>query len=112
MEELTNEQINKAFGIIFQEYRQKNQITQEKFAEELAKSTKTISQIETGKDGTSKKTDIDFMNFLGITPNTLYKAFITNPDLKKKVEIDEKISELEPNKIDALFKIVEALKSL
>lgn len=112
MEEVTNEQINKVFGIVFQEYRQKNQITQEKFAEELTKSTKTISQIETGKDGTSKKTDIDFMNFLGITPNTLYKEFITNPDLKRKVEIDEKISELEPNKIEALFQIIEALKSL
>lgn len=112
MEEVTNEQINKVFGIVFQEYRQKNQITQEKFAEELTKSTKTISQIETGKDGTSKKTDIDFMNFLGITPNTLYKEFITNPDLKRKVEIDEKISELEPNKIEALFQIVEALKNL
>lgn len=112
MEEVTNEQINKVFGIVFQEYRQKNQITQEKFAEELTKSTKTISQIETGKDGTSKKTDIDFMNFLGITPNTLYKEFITNPDLKRKVEIDEKISELEPNKIEALFQIIEALKNL
>lgn len=112
MEEVTNEQINKVFGIVFQEYRQKNQITQEKFAEELTKSTKTISQIETGKDGTSKKTDIDFMNFLGITPNTLYKEFITNPDLKRKVEIDEKISELEPNKIEALFQIIEVLKNI
>lgn len=112
MEEVTNEQINKVFGIVFQEYRQKNQITQEKFAEELTKSTKTISQIETGKDGTSKKTDIDFMNFLGITPNTLYKSFITNPELKRKVEIDERISELEPNKIEALFQIIEVLKNL
>jgi transcriptional regulator with XRE-family HTH domain len=110
--EITNEQINKQFGAIFQEYRLKNNITQEKFAEELAKSTKTISQIETGKDGTSKKTDVDFMNFLGITPNILYKDFITNPDLKKKVEISEKISELESNKIEALFQIVEVLKNL
>lgn len=110
--EITNEQINKVFGKIFKEYRLKNNITQEKFAEELTKSTKTISQIETGKDGTSKKTDIDFMNSLGITPNILYKKFITNIDLKQKVEISEKISELDPNKIEALFKIVEILKSL
>ncbi len=110
--EVTNEQINKAFGIVFQEYRQKNNITQEKFAEELTKSTKTISQIETGKDGTSKKTDIDFMNFLEIAPNVLYKDFITNPTLKKKVELSEKISELESNKIEALFQIVEVLKNL
>ncbi len=112
MEDITNEQINKIFGIIFQKYRLKKQITQEKFAEKLTKSTKTISQIETGKDGTSKKTDIDFMNFLGITPNTLYKEFITNPEIKKIIEIDEKISELESSKIDALLQIVEILRSL
>lgn len=112
MEDITSEQINKAFGIIFQEYRLKNNITQEKFAEELTKSTKTISQIETGKDGTSKKTDIDFMNYLGITPNTLYKDFITNPEIKRKIEINEKINELTPDKIEALFKIINAIKDL
>lgn len=112
MQEITNEQINKSFGMIFQEYRLKNQITQEKLAEELSKSTKTISQIETGKDGTSKKTDIDFMNFLGITPNTLYRTFITNPELKRKLEIDEKINELDSNKLEALFEIIESLKKI
>ena len=109
---ITNEQINKVFGKIFKEYRLKNNITQEKFGQELTKSTKTISQIETGKDGTSKKTDIDFMNFLGIAPNILYKNFITNIDLKHKIEISEKISELEPDKIEELFKIVQILKNL
>ncbi len=112
MEDITGEQINKAFGIIFQEYRLKNNITQEKFAEELTKSTKTISQIETGKDGTSKKTDIDFMNYLGITPNTLYKDFIINPEVKRKIEINEKINELTPDKIEALFEIINAIKDL
>ncbi|MCI8310284.1 helix-turn-helix domain-containing protein [uncultured Clostridium sp.] len=110
--ETSNEQINKSLGAIFQEYRLKNNITQEKFAEELTKSTKTISQIETGKDGTSKKTDIDFMNYLEIAPNILYKDFITNPTLKKKIEISEKISDLESSKIEALFQIVEVLKNL
>ena len=54
MENITNEQINKVFGMIFQQYRLKNNYTQEKLAEELSKSTKTISQLETAKDGTSK----------------------------------------------------------
>lgn len=112
MEEITNEQVNKIFGMIFQEYRQKNNLTQEKLAEELSKSTKTISQIETAKDGTSKKTDIDLMNFLGIAPNVLYKDFITNPDLKRKIEISEKLEELQPDKMDALFKIIDVLKDL
>lgn len=112
MENLTNDQINKAFGMTFQKYRLKNNLTQEKLAEELSKSTKTISQLETAKDGTSKKTDIDLMNFLGITPNVLYKDFISNPELKQKIEISEKIDELPSDKIDALYKIMDILKDL
>ena len=112
MEDLTNEQINKVFGMIFQTYRQKNNLTQEKLAEELSKSTKTISQLETAKDGTSKRTNIDLMNYLGITPNILYKEFITNPELKKKIEISEKIEELPSDKLNALYKIIDVLKEL
>ena len=112
MEEITNEQVNKIFGMIFQEYRQKNNLTQEKLAEELSKSTKTISQIETAKDGTSKKTDIDLMNFLGITPNVLYKDFITNSDLKRKIDISERIEDLSSEKLDALVKMIDILKEL
>lgn len=112
MDDLTNEQINKVFGMIFQTYRQKNNLTQEKLAEELSKSTKTISQLETAKDGTSKRTDIDLMNFLGITPNILYKEFITNPELKKKIEISEKIEQLPDDKIEAVYKIIDILKEI
>ena len=112
MEDIKNEQINKVFGMIFQKYRLQNNLTQEKLAEKLSKSTKTISQLETAKDGTSKKTDIDLMNFLGITPNILYKDFITNPDLKKKIEISEKIEELPSDKIDAIFTIIDAIKKI
>lgn len=112
MKNLTNEQINKAFGMTFQKYRLMNNLTQEKLAEELSKSTKTISQLETAKDGTSKKTDIDMMNFLGITPNVLYKDFITNPELKQKISISEKIDELSNDKIQALNKIIDVLKEL
>lgn len=112
MENITNKQINKVFGIIFQKYRLKNNYTQEKLAEKLSKSTKTISQLETAKDGTSKMTDINLMNFLGIAPNVLYKEFITNPELKQKIEISEKIDELSNDKIDALFKIIDVLKDL
>ena len=112
MENITNEQINKVFGMIFQQYRLKNNLTQEKLAEELSKSTKTISQLETAKDGTSKKTDIDLMNFLVIAPNVLYKDFKKNPELKQKIEISEKIDELSNDKIEALFKIIDILKGL
>ena len=112
MEVITNEQINKKFGKIFQEYRLKKNLTQEKLAEELSKSTKTISQLETAKDGTSKRTDIDLMNFLGITPNILYKDFITNKEVKQKIELSEKIENLSSDKIEALLKIVDVFRTL
>ena len=112
MEVITNKQINKKFGKTFQEYRLKKNLTQEKLAEELSKSTKTISQLETAKDGTSKRTDIDLMNFLGITPNILYKDFITNKEVKEKIELSEKIENLSSDKIEALLKIVDVFRTL
>lgn len=112
MSELTKEQIDKSFGLIFQTYRQKNNLTQEKLAEALSKSAKSISQIETAKDGTSKKTDIELMNLLEITSNKLYQDFITNPTLKQKIELSEKIENLPAEKIEAVLKIIDVLKDL
>lgn len=103
MENFTNDQINKAFGKTFQKYRLKNNLTQKKLTGKLSKSKKTISQLETAKDATSKKTDIDLMDSLGITPNVLYKDFILNSELKQKIEISEKIYELPNDKIQALY---------
>lgn len=112
MEDITNEQISKAFGLVFQEYRLKKNITQEKLAEILSKSTKTISQLENAKDGTSKKTDINLINTLDIEPNVLYQNFINSPRLKKKIELANKISDLSIEKIDSLIKIVDIIKNL
>ena len=52
------------------------------------------------------------MNFLGSTPNVLYKDFITNSELKQKIEISEKLDELSIDKIQALYKIIDVLKDL
>ena len=106
------DEIKKCFGNIFQKARISKNITQEQIAENLSKSSKTISQIETGKDGTSKQTDIALMNLLEITPNELYKNFITNSSLKRKIELAEEICDLSPSQITALFKIVEAIKEI
>ena len=101
------DEIKKCFGNIFQKARISKNITQEQIAENLSKSSKTISQIETGK-----QTDIALMNLLEITPNELYKNFITNSSLKRKIELAEEICDLSPSQITALFKIVEAIKEI
>ena len=112
MSELTNQEINKKLGAIFQKYRLKNNLTQEQLSEIFDKSPKTISRIETGKDGTSKKTDINLMNYLEITPNILYKDFITNENLIQKIKLFEKIDILTPEQIEAITKIIDIIKTL
>ena len=112
MSELTNQEINKKLGAIFQEYRLKNNLTQEQLSEIFDKSPKTISRIETGKDGTSKKTDINLMNYLEIMPNILYKDFITNENLIQKIKLFEKIDILTPEQIEAITKIIDTIKTL
>ncbi len=47
MDDISSDNIKKILGSVFQEYRLKNDLTQEKLAERLSKSVKTISQIET-----------------------------------------------------------------
>lgn len=112
MSELTNQEINKKLGAIFQKYRLKNNLTQEQLSEIFDKSPKTISRIETGKDGTSKKTDINLMNYLEIMPNILYKDFITNENLIQKIKLFEKIDILTPEQIEAITKIIDTIKTL
>ena len=65
-----------------------------------------------GKDGTSKQTDIALMNLLEITPNELYKNFITNKNLKLKMELEEKINSLSFEQIEAVSDIIEIIKKI
>ena len=112
MEKITNSYINKRMGKSLQRFRLKQGLTQEQLADKIGKSAKTISQIETGKDGTSKRTDLEYINMLGIMPNALYREFITNSDLKKRMDVCEKIDNLPKEKRDALYKIVDAVEKI
>ena len=112
MEKITNAYINKRIGKSLQRFRVKQRLTQEQLADKMGKSSKTISQIETGKDGTSKRTDLEYINLLGIMPNALYREFITNSDLKKRMDLCERIDDLPKEKRDALSKIVDAIEKI
>ena len=112
MNNIENNKINKSIGKVLQKARLEKGLTQEQLADQLLKSPKTISQIETGKDGTSKKIDVEFMNLLEITPNELYKDFITNENIKYKIDIFERINKLSPNKLRAVEKYIDILEEL
>ena len=55
---------------------------------------------------------INYMNILGITPNTIFASFISNPELVKNIQISEKIACLSDEKKDFLNSILDLLETL
>lgn len=103
--------IDSAFGKILRDFRKKNHLTQEELSEKLGISLKYISRIENGNNGVKTQTLIKYMNILGITPNTIYKDFITNEETVKNIKISEKISSLSEEKKEFLNSIIDLLEN-
>ena len=76
MNSISKSDIDKTFGKILKDFRVKNGFTQEVMAEKLGISLKYISRIENGYSGIKTRTLINYMNILGITPNTIFKELI------------------------------------
>ena len=112
MDSISKSDIDKIFGKILREFRIKSKLTQEQLSEELGISLKYISRIENGNNGIKTQTLIRYMNILGITPNTLYYEFITNPKIKKNIELSEKINALPDEKKEFISSIIDLLNSL
>lgn len=112
MDSISKTDIDKIFGKILKTYRLKKGYTQEVMAEKLGISLKYISRIENGYSGIKTRTLINYMNILGITPNTIYKEFIHNEKIKKQIEISEKLNDLPEEKLIFISTIIELLKNL
>ncbi len=104
--------IDKIFGKVLRDFRKKNKLTQEELSEKLGISLKYISRIENGNNGVKTETLIKYMNILGITPNTIFKDLLTNPNSIKNAEISEKIVKLSDEKKDFLNSIIDLLENL
>lgn len=112
MDSILKSDIDKNFGKILRDFRLKNKLTQEQLSEELWISLKYISRIENGNNGIKTQTLIKYINLLGITPNTIYKSFITNKEVAKNIELCEKINSLPEDKKDFVNSIVDLLQNL
>lgn len=112
MNSVLKSDIDKSFGKILRDFRIKNKLTQEQLSEKLGISLKYISRIENGNNGVKTQTLINYMNILGITPNTIYAPFITNQEAIKNLEISEKFSSLSDEKKDFINSIIDLLKDL
>ena len=104
--------IDKNFGKILRDFRIKNKLTQEQLSEKLGISLKYISRIENGNNGVKTQTLINYMNILGITPNTIYASFITNKDTAKNVEISQKLTSLSDEKKDFINSMIDLLQNM
>lgn len=112
MNSVSKSDIDKNFGKILRDFRVKNNMTQEQLSEKLGISLKYISRIENGNNGVKTQTLINYMNILGITPNTIYASFITNKEAAKNIEISEKLISLTDDKKDFLNSIIDLLINL
>lgn len=112
MNSVLKSDIDKNFGKILRDFRIKNKLTQEQLSEKLGISLKYISRIENGNNGVKTQTLINYMNILGITPNTIYAPFITDKNAAKNIEISEKLSALSDEKKDFINAMIDLLKNL
>jgi len=112
MDNITKKEIDAVVGKIVREYRLKRNLTQEELAENLGLTTKYISRIENGASGLGDETLIKYIDYLGITPNSLYEEFLTNENIKRQLEISKEINKLPENKLDFLVEFIEILKNM
>ncbi len=109
MDSISKTDIDKIFGKILKTYRLKKGYTQEVMAEKLGISLKYISRIENGYSGIKTRTLINYMNILGITPNTIYKEFMTNEEIIKQIKISEKLNQLSEEKLNFVNDMIDLL---
>lgn len=112
MNSVSKTDIDKIFGKILRDFRVKSGFTQEQISEKLGISLKYISRIENGYNGIKTQTLIKYMNILGITPNTLYKEFITNTEVQKNIELSEKINSLSDEQKQFISSVIDLLKNV
>lgn len=112
MNSVSKSDIDKVFGNILREFRIKSGLTQEQISEQLGISLKYISRIENGNNGVKTQTLINYMNILGINPNTLYSEFITNSEVKENIRLSEKINALSKEKKFFISSIIDLLNDL
>ena len=112
MNSISKSDIDKEFGKVLRKFRLKNKLTQEDLAEKLGISLKYISRIENGNNGVKTESLIKYMNLLGITPNVIFKPFITNKEIIENIKISEKIDKLSKDKKEFIEYIIKLLEEL
>lgn len=86
--------------------RKKAGMTQEQLAEAIGMSREVLARIETGKNGTSVDSIINFANYFKVTIDYLLGLINDNPMIE---EITKKIELVSDDKKELLYKCVMGL---
>ena len=111
MNSVSKNEINNSFGKVLKDFRVKKGYTQETMAEKLGISLKYISRIENGNNGVKTQNLIQYMNILGVPPDTLYGKFMTHPNVKKDMDLYNKITELSDEEKEFVSSIIDLVKN-
>ena len=111
MDSFSKAEIDKHFGKVLRNFRKKAKITQEDLAEQLGISLKYISRIENGNNGVKTQNLIQYMNILGVPPDTLFGVFMKHPDVKKDMDLYLKITSLSEEEKEFVSSIIDLLKN-
>ena len=104
---MEKEQINKHIGKICQEYRQKNNLTQNQVAELTGLEPRHISQIERGMSKGSIDTLIKLCNAYKITPDIILYDLL-DESVKNSVSIyDEDFKKLSKKDKESILHFIE-----
>lgn len=99
--------INKHIGNICQQYRQKNNLTQNQVAELTGLEPRHISQIERGLSKGSIDTLLKLCNAYKITPDIILYDLL-DEDIKKSISIyDEKFKKLNKKDKDSILHFID-----
>lgn len=105
-------EMDRVIGSILRGYRNHFKYTQAQMSEKLGISEKYVSRMENGIGGISKETLIKCVNILGVSPNSLFKDFVTNKKVLREIELVESLSSLPEKKLEFANEFLKKLVEL
>ena len=107
------EDIKKNLGKRLKYLRTKENITQEKLAENLGLQPQTITFLETGRVFISCEVWVKFVNYFNVSPDFFFSQGILDTSeetIHYKTEITRLISNIDNSRLKDIYKIILALK--
>ena len=102
----------RSIGKNLQKARQDKGLTQEALAGMVNCSPKYISEVERGNKIPALKLLIDMLNALEVSADPIFEDVLTAAPQYKKYKLNERLSAMLNDEVDAMFSLLDAMKDL